>query len=166
MPAPGIGAHIGKRLLGGPVKFPLGFRGIGKTLGNITGAAGGKLIRDRAAGGSSKSGDNFQNADSFAGTEVVDDQAGIGGQFVDGFDMADGQVDDMDIVTDAGTVGGGVVVTKNLEMLKFADGHLGNIREEIVGNTLRVFADQSGRMGADGVEVTEDGNVPGRIGGM
>ena len=72
----------------------------------------------------------------------------------------------MDVIAHAGAVGGGVVVAKDLNGLELAHGNLRDIGHQVVGDALGVLADQARRMGADGVEVAEQHNVPLGVGGV
>ena len=54
--------------------------------------------------------------------------------------MAPGQIHDMDIVTDPGTVRGEIIIAKNLQFRQFADCHLGDVGYQVIRNTPRVLA--------------------------
>ncbi len=79
--------------------------------------------------------------------------------------MAARQVDDVDIVAHAGAVGRVVIVAKHAELFQVAGGDLGDIGHQVVGNVVRVFADQSGIMGARRVEIAQRAKGPARIRG-
>ena len=72
----------------------------------------------------------------------------------------------MDVVAHAGAVGGGVIVAKDLNGLELAHGNLGDIGHQVVGDALGILADQARRMGADGIEITEQHDVPLGVGGV
>ena len=76
-------------------------------------------------------------------------------------DVTESKVDDVDVVADAGAVGGGVVVAKDVDAREDADGDLGDEGHEVVGDAVGVLADEAAGVGADGVEVAEedDGGV-------
>ena len=76
------------------------------------------------------------------------------------------QVAHVDVVAHAGAVGGGVVVAKDLNGLELTDGDLGDVGHQVVGDALGVLADQARRMGTDGIEVTEQHDVPLGVGGV
>ena len=80
--------------------------------------------------------------------------------------MTRGQIAHVDVVAHAGAVGGGVVVAKDLNGLELAHGNLGDIGHQVVGDALGVLADQARRMSANGVEVTEQHDVPLGVGGV
>ena len=78
--------------------------------------------------------------------------------------MGLGKVYDIDVVADAGTVGGVVVVTEYAQFLADADCGLGEVRDEVLRNTVGELADFSRRVCPDGVEVTEDDALERRAG--
>ena len=96
--------------------------------------------------------DDLKHGVAVAGAQIVDEHAFLVDVVDDGH-MALGQIDHMDVVTHAGAVGRVVIVAVHLDFLQLADRDLGHIRGEIRRNTLRVFAQQTGFMRADGVEV-------------
>ena len=55
--------------------------------------------------------------------------------------MAAGQVHDMDVVADAGTVGSGVVIAEDMDLFQLAHSHLGDVGHEVVGDAVGVLAD-------------------------
>lgn len=78
--------------------------------------------------------------------------------------MSLGQIDDVDIVANTGTIGGGIVHPKDGEMLPATDGDLSDVGHEIVGDTSGILADLTGSVGAARVKVAEDEDVPLGIG--
>ena len=78
-------------------------------------------------------------------------------------DMAAGQVHDVDVVAHAGAVGGGVVVAEDVDFFQLADGDLGDVGHQVVGDAVGVLADEAGLMGTDGVEVAQQGHVQLRV---
>ena len=77
--------------------------------------------------------------------------------------MAAGQVHDMDVVADAGAVGGGVVIAEDMDLFQLAHSHLGDVGHEVVGDAVGVLADEAGLVGADGVEVAQQSHVQGGV---
>jgi hypothetical protein len=73
------------------------------------------------------------------------------------------EVRDVDIVADRGAVFGGVVVAEDGEVGTTADGDLGEVGEEIVGDTEGVFAEGAAWVGSCGVKVAEGGGFPGWV---
>ena len=67
---------------------------------------------------------------------------------------------DVDVVADAGAVGGGIVVPKHGEMWSLAHRHLLDVRHQVVRDPLRVLADHPRRVRAHRVEVAQQAHVP------
>ena len=88
----------------------------------------------------------------------------MGGGVITGLYMAFGKVHHMNVVPDAGAVGGGIIIAEDGELFQFADSYFGHIRHEVVRNAGRILTDQAGRMGADGIEIAQEYNAPFRIG--
>lgn len=82
-----------------------------------------------------------------------------------GGDVTFGQIADMDVVADARSVPSRIIVAEDGEFLQPPDRNLCDIRHEVVGDAVGIFAHQTGFMCTDGVEVPEQENVPIRIGG-
>ena len=74
--------------------------------------------------------------------------------------MAAGQVHHVNVVAHAGAVRGGVVVAEHTDLLQLAYGHLSHIGQQVVRNTLGILADAAGFVGADGIEVAQQHDVP------
>ena len=74
--------------------------------------------------------------------------------------VAAGKIDNVDVVANTGSVGGVVVVAEHADASKLADCNLCDIRKQVIGDALRVFADQTAFVGADGVEVAKKNDVP------
>ena len=73
--------------------------------------------------------------------------------------MALGKIDDVDVVTHRGAIGCGVVASEHADLVETTDRNLHHVRNEVVGNAVRVFADRAGCMGAHRVEVAKEYNV-------
>ena len=80
--------------------------------------------------------------------------------------MALGQVNNMDIIPHTGTVMGGIVCAKHIQRLAFPDSNLSNIGDKVARRPFGGFAEQAAFMCANGIEVTQEDDVPGRISGM
>ena len=74
--------------------------------------------------------------------------------------MAFSQVDYMDVVSHTGSVMCGVIVTKDIQMIKSLYGNLSNIWHQVIGNTIRILSDKAALMGSDRIEVPEKNNIP------
>lgn len=70
------------------------------------------------------------------------------------------KVDNVDVVAYAGAIGGGVVVAEHLNALQLSNGNLGNVGKQVVWDVLRVFADATGNVRTDGIEVAKQNDVP------
>lgn len=72
-------------------------------------------------------------------------------------EVASGEVLNVDVVANAGSVRGGVVVTEDLEatLAVLADGHLSEEGEKVSGLATRVLTDLSRFVGTGGVEVSQ-----------
>ena len=66
----------------------------------------------------------------------------------------------MDVVTHARAVRGVVVVAEHADALQLAHGNLRDVGQQVVRNALWILADQAALMRADGVEVTQQHDVP------
>ena len=51
-----------------------------------------------------------------------------------------------------------------MHFFQLARGNLGDVGHKVVGDAVRVLADEAGLVRADGVEVAQDGDVEARVG--
>src|SRR4030095_1472698 len=84
---------------------------------------------------------------------------------VEGGQVAEGQVDDVEVVTHAGAVAGGVVVAEHPHERVAARGHLHDVRHEVVGDALGVLAHAPAGVGAHRVEVAQRQHLPAVVAG-
>eukprot|EP00968_Pinguiococcus_pyrenoidosus_P014937 scaffold1370_cov271-Pinguiococcus_pyrenoidosus.AAC.5 len=77
-----------------------------------------------------------------------------------GLGVALGQVHHVNVVPHARAVRGVVVVAEDAELLSPPDGDLAHVGHEVVGGAMRVFADEPRRVGAHGVEISQDRDPP------
>ena len=159
-----MGAHILDAVLSFPAQLALGLGGVGPALGDVAGAARVDDVGQLAPAGFAEGVDDVQHAVSVAGAQVADEQTGLLLQLFDGRHMAAGQVNDVDVVAHAGTVGRGVVVAKDVDFFQLADSHLGDVGHEVVGDAVGVLANEAGGMRTDGVKVAQHGDVERRVG--
>ena len=71
----------------------------------------------------------------------------------------------MDVVADAGAVRRRVVVAEDRELLEAPDRDLRDVGHQVVRDSGRILAHEAALVRADGVEVAQQQEVPGRIGG-
>ena len=90
--------------------------GVADELGRVAGAAGELLGLQVQARGGNDLGDDLTHRGALAGADVEDVLGHLlaAGQVVQGGDVGDGQVLDVDVVAHAGAVGGGVVGSEDL----------------------------------------------------
>ena len=69
--------------------------------------------------------------------------------------MAESEVDNVDIVTHACSVGSIIVTAENAEEFSSADCNLCDIGNEVVGDSVGVFTDSAALVSTDGVKVAE-----------
>ena len=166
LPVPAVAAHIRDVVLGLPTHHALGLGGIAPVGSDVTGAALANHIGQLLAAGLGEGGDDLEHRSAGAGAQVKDLDAGLAVHPVERGHVTRGQIAHMDVVANAGTIGRGVVVAKDLNGLELANGDLGDVGHQVVGDTLGVLADQARRMGTDGVEVTEQHDIPFGVGGV
>ena len=166
LPVPAIAAHVRDVVLGLPAHHALGLGGIAPVGSDVASAAFADHVGQLLATSLGEGGDNLEYRGAGAGAQVKDLNAGLAVHPVKGSNVTRGQIAHVDVVAHAGAVGGGVVVAKDLNGLELAHGDLGDIGHQVVGDALGVLADQARRMSADGVEVTEQHDVPLGVGGV
>jgi len=130
--------------------------------GGIAGATRGELAGDFAASDFFGSVNDFEDGEAAA----VADVEGLTGDFFDGFECAEmgiGDVENVNVVSDAGAVGSGIVGTKNLDMRNDADGGVEDFGNEMGFDAMGFAA--FGR-GAGGVEIPKRSVVEAGIGAI
>lgn len=111
-PAPEVLAGLLEGTLGFPTKLLVGASRVGGEVENVTGAAGGNLIRKVTANGSGEGANHLVDGAALAGTQVPGADAGVvGTQVVEGLEVTIGEIENMDVVTDSGSVVGGIVLS-------------------------------------------------------
>ena len=164
LPLPGGSAHLFNAVLGFPAHLVPGLLGVCVAGGNVAGATGVHDVGQFLAAGLLIGVENVQHAVALAGTQVAHKEAAVLGHLLNGGHMAPGQIHHMDVIPDAGAIGGGVVSTKDVELFQLAHGYLGDIGHQVVGDAVGVLADETTFVGADGVEVAQQSHVQGGIG--
>lgn len=105
--------------------------------------------------------DHLKDGAAAAGAQVPSLDTGLViAEVVQGDEVALGEVDDVDIIADGGTVAGRVVVSKDQELVAITGGDFAEEREQIKGNTLGVLAHDASGVGTAGVEIAQDSAVP------
>lgn len=159
MPPPGIGTHVGQVASSLPSKQLAGLYCIRIATRHIPYAAITKLVWDPLPTGSLKGLDDLEHAVP-APRPQVDGGAVRLRQALERAQVALGEVDHVDVVAHASAVGRGVVAAPDAQALAPAGGDLGDEGHEVVGDALRVFADQAAGVGADGVEIAQQCDAP------
>ena len=159
LPVPGVAAHIFEVLFSGEAEEFCRLFAVSIASSDVAAAAGEELIGYVVSAGFGKSFYHVEDGVAYAGTDVEDADAVLFDMF-EGVDVGFGQVDDVNIVADAGAVGGVVIVTENAEILKFAYGNLADIGHQIVRKSFGILPYLAAFVSADGVKVTEEHYVP------
>ena len=74
--------------------------------------------------------------------------------------MALCQINDMDVVTYTGSVGGIVIITEDTQLFQLADCYLCDIRHQVIGDTVGILANGTALVSSDRVEVTKQDHIP------
>ena len=69
--------------------------------------------------------------------------------------MAFGQVDDVDVISDAGSIDGLVIVSEDTEEWELANRNLSDVWHEVVWKAVWIFAKKARWVATDWVEVSE-----------
>ena len=95
-----------------------------------------------------------------AGTDVVDGDTLLLDNSLQSCYVSTGEVYHVDVVTYASAVVSVVVVTEHTELCTLTNGCLCDVGHEVVGDTIGVLTDGTALVCTDGVEVTEQHDVP------
>ena len=153
LPVPGIGTHLLDAVLSLPAKLLFCFVAFGVAGCDITVTARFDFVFQRMAACFLECVDHIEYAVAFAGSEVVNGNALVVSQFLDGFYMAACQVNNMDVIADTSSVRSIVVITENADALEFSDGNLCDIRKQVVRDALRILSDKAALMRSDRVDL-------------
>src|ERR1019366_8395962 len=121
-------------IVGLPAEFVYRLLAGGDEEGGITGAAGADFDWDRVAGHSADGVDHLLDGKSGAVAQVVNEPLLCGLWAFKGFkgkEMRVGKIGDMDVVADAGAVGGRVVLAKDLDGVATPQGHVQDQGNEV-----------------------------------
>src|ERR1700730_9245620 len=114
---------------------------------DVTGAPWFDIASYAPSAGLLKRPDNFEDAASGACAQI-DGKAFGTIQQSQRRDVSCGQVHDVNVVTDAGSVGGIVIITTYVKPVVAPNRDLGNKRDKVVGNPDWIFANQAAFVGA------------------
>ena len=141
-----------------------GFGGVGVAHGDVAGPPGPDAVGEPEAVDLLESLHHVEDGVALARAQVEDLRAGVPEEIVDGGGVALGKVHDVDVVPDAGAVGGGIVVAEDDQLLPDAAGRLGDEGHQVVGDAVGRLADAARGMGPHGVEVPKEHRGPGGVG--
>jgi hypothetical protein len=164
LPAPGVAAHVGEGVSGLPAEDVFRLGGVGVDGGEVARAARADHVGDGHAVDLGEGLDHVEHAVADAGAEVEDLAARVVIGVVDGGEVAVGQVADVDVVAHAGAVGRVVVVAEDGQARQLADRDLRDVGHEVVGDAVRVLADEAGLVRAHGVEVAQQHDAEAGVG--
>src|SRR5246127_672109 len=123
LPTPMVGTHLGQR----PRRLPAqGFsrkRRVGITDGDITDPAFSDFIRNTPAAHGLECPNDLQNAAAVACSKIECQHSGLL-QMIEDAQMAGRKVDDMNEISDSGTVRSVIVVSPNVQLFSFSNRHL------------------------------------------
>jgi len=130
--------------------------------GGIAGAAGGEFARNFAAGDFFGGVEDFEDGKTAAIADVKS-FAGDGFDRLEGAEVGIGDVQDVNVIADAGAVGGGIVRAENFEMRNVAKGSVENARDEMSFDAMGLAA-FGGRSGS--IEIAEGGVLEAGVGAV
>lgn len=109
-PEPEVLASLLEGVLRLPAEFVVGPGRVGGEVEDVTGATGGNLVSEVAAGGGGEGADHLVDGAALAGAQVPGANTGVvSAEVVEGFQVAVREVEDVDVVTDGSAVAGVVV---------------------------------------------------------
>ena len=73
--------------------------------------------------------------------------------------MAAGEVDDVDEITLTGAVCGVIIVAEDTEFREFAGGNFHDVGHEVIGDAVRVLAEEAGCVITDGVKISKGDDI-------
>ena len=97
-------------------------------------------------------------------TQVVNGESALLLKLLDRLEVADGEVNHVDVVADSRAVGRRVVVAEDGQLFQAAHRDLRDVRQQVVRYARGVFADHAGLVRADRVEVAQQHHVPFGVG--
>ena len=124
LPSPGVFAHLFDAVLSLPAKFLLCQRSIGIAGGDIACTAGFDHVRNLHSGSCFEVLHDVQNTVAHTSSQIVDLQSCILLNLLQSLYVALCQINDMDVVTYTGSVGGIVIITEDTQLFQLADCYL------------------------------------------
>lgn len=157
---PGVAAHVVDVAGGAPAQLGLRLGGVAVAGGDVARAAWLDGVGHVQPVRLLKGVHHVEHRVAVACAQVVDGEALA---LLDGLqcgDVSGGEVHDVDVVAHSGAVGGVIVVAKDSQLLASANGGLGDVGHEVVGDAVGVLAYESALVRPDGVEVAQQHHVP------
>jgi hypothetical protein len=78
--------------------------------------------------------------------------------------MSDREIDNVNVVTYACSTMCGIVTTEDREFVQSAYGNLGDVGKQVVGYSVGIFTDISTFVRTDGIETSQQRNIPITVG--
>ena len=107
---------------------------------------------------------HVQHAGALAGAEVHGLDALMLHDVFQSADVTLCKVNNVDVVSYAGAVGGVVVISENTEELSLAHSHLLDVGEEVVGYAVGILAYKAAAVSADRIEISKQSDAPFPVG--
>ena len=166
-PGPGRAERLFERPFGLPAQFFVGALRVGPDRLHVAGPSPDDLVVERQPVRPFEALHQFQDRDRRARADI-ENLVGLLHpplrHAVDRGYVGFGQVDDVDVVTQAGAVGRVVVVAEDRKAFAQSGGRLGDVGHQILRHAARQFADERRGVGADGVEVAQCDAVQALVG--
>ena len=98
---------------------------------------------------------DFKHGSTATRTKIIDGSTSLG-ESLHGFQMTESEIDDVNVITNTGTVTSIIIITINSEFFNFATSDFHNDWHEIVWNTVWIFTKKTGFVSANWIEVTQN----------
>lgn len=147
---------------GFPTEGTLQLFGAGYENGRITGATWTEFARNLASSDALRGVDDFQDRE----TAAVANVEGFTGDAVNFFQRADvriSNIEDVDVIADAGSVGRGIVRAENIDVREIAGGGVKDARDEMSFDAVILTAFLGG---TGSIEITKHGILQASIGAI
>lgn len=160
LPPPSIPTHVLQTELGAPPQQLCSQRRIGKATGHVAGAPRVDLVGHFDLVDPLKGVDQLQHADALPGAQVDGEALARCCKVVERSQVPLGQVHHVNVVSNPGAVGCGVVDAEHVQAVSQAGRHLGDVGHEVVGRAVGLLPQLATGVSAHGVEVAQDGHLP------